>query len=130
MASSAPVLSTVLKWASVLVILYCALTFDEPLMSRYRTIATLFIPVLVIFLIIRVYRDIKVCRGPFLARWERILLIWVLVWAILALSHQIAVFQYYHAMYEMIRAYHKGELDQTALNHSNQRLLAFAPLLR
>jgi beta-N-acetylhexosaminidase len=38
--------------------------------------------------------------------------------------------QYYHAMYEMIRAYHKGELDQTALNHSNQRLLAFAPLLR
>jgi hypothetical protein len=44
------------------VILYCALTFDEPLMYRYRTIATLFIPVLVIFLIIRVYRDIKVCR--------------------------------------------------------------------
>jgi beta-N-acetylhexosaminidase len=38
--------------------------------------------------------------------------------------------QYYHAMYEMIRAYYKGELDQTALNHSNQRLLAFAPLLQ
>jgi beta-N-acetylhexosaminidase len=93
--ASYPILSTALKWASALLIFYGSRKLDDPLMCKYRTIATLFLPMIALPLMIRSYRAMKACpEGHFLKKCEKALFMMVLLSSILTLSHEIAVFQY------------------------------------